>query len=135
MLTTADTYLEPGDRFEVYLSSDARLLDLPASLLDLEESIEQLIGPEGQPLTLRQTGSLSALELASPLSPPPAEGELLWLEYVGPGQFRLVRENATSAPAPEPVDSAFQFTLNPQDQAAPREHASLPLFALAREAA
>lgn len=138
--TPVDTRLEPGDRFEVFLSSDTRVLDLPESLLELDQPIDQLYGPDGRPLSWRLADSLTALDLDSPLEPPPADREAFWLEYLSPGQLRLVREKQDTTPAPEQTsDTTFQLTLNPQDEeflrAAPREHASLPLFALAREAA
>ena len=135
------TALEPGDRFEVGLSPDGLTLSLPESFLDMDQSIDQLIGPAGQQLTFQLTDSLSSLELAEPLSPPPTGTDTLWLEYREPDCFKLMvqKEESSDSAAELPAELGFQLTLNSDDaaflRAAPQEHASLPLFALARAAA
>ena len=136
---TPSTDLEPGDRFEVYPSPDGRALTLPESFLELSQPIHQLVGPNDQPLALRQADSADYLDLVDPLQPI-LDGSV-WLEYQGPGRFRLVaRQEESAEPAPETAaEPGVRLTLNPEDQAfletAPRQRASLPLFALAREAA
>ncbi len=133
------TDLEPGDRFEVYPSPDGRALALPESFLELNQPIHQLVGPNDKPLSLRQAGSADYLEFVDPL-PPILDGSV-WLEYQGPGRFRLVaRQEESAEPALEAAaEPGVRLTLNPEDQAfletAPGRRASLPLFALAREAA
>ncbi len=135
------TALEPGDRFEVAPSPDGRTLTLPEGFLELDQPVDQLTGPDDQPRTFRLADSLSALERVEPPVPPPAGTASLWLEYRGPGRFRLVaQQDAPPDPAPDvPAERGVQLTLDPEDQAflrsAPQQRASLPLFALAREAA
>jgi hypothetical protein len=58
------TALEPGDRFEVTPSLDGRTLTLPANFLDLNqplEQLEQLIGPDDRPQTVRLADSRTSL--------------------------------------------------------------------------
>jgi SNF2 family DNA or RNA helicase len=128
--------LEQGDRFEVFLSSDGRTLGLPESFRDLDLAIDHLLAPDGRSLPYRLDDSLESLQLASPL---PLPGPL-WLEYQSLGRFRLILE---AEPSFEPVDPAIDgqapLAFSPEDklllQSAPRQHASLHLFDLARQAA
>ncbi|HEV8061974.1 MAG TPA: SNF2-related protein, partial [Gemmataceae bacterium] len=137
----ASTALETGDRFEVGLSLDGRTLNLPESFLELDQSIDQLTGPDGQPLAFQLSESLTSLALAEPLSTPTAGADTRWLEYQAPGKFHLViqKEESADSTAELPAEASFRLTLNQDDsaflRAAPQEHASLPLFALARAAA
>jgi SNF2 family DNA or RNA helicase len=138
---TPSTALEPGDRFDVDLSPDGRTLTLPECFLDLDQVIDELLGPNAGPVTFKMADSLSELELHDPPEPIPAGTDSLWLEYQQPGQFQLlVRDNEPPEVALElPTEHGVQFTLNPEDSAflrsAPHQRASLPLFTLAREAA
>ncbi len=133
------TDLEPGDRFEVYPSPDGRALALPESFLELNQPIHHLLGPNDQYRAFRRADAAGYLELIDPL-PPILDGSV-WLEYQGPGRFRLVARQEESADSTQetPAEPGVRLTLNPEDQAfletAPRQRASLPLFALAREAA
>ncbi len=137
--STPLTDLEPGDRFEVYPSPDGRALKLPESFLELNQPIHHLLGPNDQSRAFRRADSADYLDLVDPLQPI-LDGSV-WLEYQGSGRFRLVaRQEESADPAPEAAaEPGVRLTLNPEDQAfletAPRQRASLPLFALAREAA
>ena len=138
-LSLPSTTLEPGDRFEAGLDLDGRNLTLPEGLLALDQSIDRLIAPSGQPLDFQLADSLDSLELAEPLSPAPSSGDSLWLEFQEPGQFQLIVQQDASAASELTLEPSFQLTLNSNDEAflraAPQEHATLPLFALARSAA
>jgi SNF2 family DNA or RNA helicase len=133
--------LEAGDRFEVFASTDGRILTLPESFLELSQSVEELVDPVDQPLKFHLTDALSSLELTHPLAHALVGAAALWLEYRGNGRFKLIAqpENAPD-PLPEvPVESGIKLILNPDDstflRSASAQHASLSLFALAREAA
>ncbi|MDB5309913.1 MAG: yqhH [Gemmataceae bacterium] len=138
---TPVTALEPGDRFEVYPSPDGRTLTLPESFLELNQPIEQLVGPGDRPQSFQLADSLTSLEFAEPLVPPPAGAGSLWLEYRDPGRYQLVAQpDESPVPALDvSVEPGIGFTLNPDDQeflrSAPRQRAPLPLFELARTAA
>lgn len=137
---SASTSLETGDQFEVSLSPDCRTLTLPQNFLELEQSIDALLGPDGNSRSFRLAHALSSLELAEPLESLPTTTDSLWLEYREPGRFQLVAQTEVPEAAPQlPAEYGIQFTLNPEDGAflrsAPQQRASLPLFALAREAA
>ncbi len=138
---TPSITLEPGDRFEVSPSPDGSTVSLPDSFLALGLTIDELVGPGDRPRAFRQADSPAALEMAEPLSPPPAGTDSLWLEYREPGRFRLI-PSQEKAPDPVPEVSTrpgVRLTLDPEDQAflrsAPRQRAPLPLFELARDAA
>src|ERR1700730_12728975 len=90
------TTLEAGDRFEVYPSPDGRTLTLPASFLELNETIEQLIGPDGQPQPFHHDDTAASLAFSDPLSPSLADAGSLWLEYKAPGRFQLVIQREES---------------------------------------
>src|ERR1700735_214374 len=110
------TNLEPGDRFEIFLSSDGRTLGLPESFLDLDLAIEQLFDLHGQPLSFRPDDSLESLALGAPLKLPDKESRTLWLEYQGPGRFRLVLETEpTAEPAELAIDVQGRLTLSSED--------------------
>jgi superfamily II DNA or RNA helicase len=134
------TALELGDRFEVSPSPDGLAVPLPEGLLELDQPIDQLLGPDDRPRAFRLAGAPAALEFAEPL-PPPADAGSLWLEYQGPGRFRLVAQPEEHPdPAPDTAaEPGARITLSPDDQeflrSAPRQRASLALFGLAREAA
>ncbi|MBA4192347.1 MAG: helicase SNF2 [Planctomycetaceae bacterium] len=137
---TPCTSLETGDRFEVSLTPDGRTLILPQSFSELEQPIDELLGPDGNARPFRLAHALSSLELAEPLGSLPSGTESLWLEYREPGRFHLLAHAEAPEAAPQlPAEHGVQFTLNPEDEAflrsAARQRASLPLFALAREAA
>jgi SNF2 family DNA or RNA helicase len=135
------TDLEPGDRFEVYPSADGRTLTLPDGMLELNQPIERLTGPDGRPRPFREDDPPSSLSFAEPLSATPDDPGPLWLEYRDRGQWQLVaRGEESPEPAPEAsVEPGIRLTLNPDDReflrSAPRQRAALPLFELAREAA
>jgi SNF2 family DNA or RNA helicase len=137
---TPSTTLEPGDRFEVSASPDGSTVSLPDSILAVGLPIAELIGPGDRPLPFRKAGFPTAIELTEPLAPPPAAAAL-WLEFLGPGRFRLVSAPDEAAePVPEvSTGPGVRLTLDPDDEAflrsAPRLRASRPLFELAREAA
>ncbi len=61
--TLPATALETGDRFEVFLSADARTIGLPESLVDLNLAIEQLLDPRGRPLSFRRDEAQTTLGL------------------------------------------------------------------------
>ncbi len=133
------TALEAGDRFEVFLSADGRTIGLPESFVDLNLSIEQLLGPRGQALSFRLTDAGAALDLSAPLDRPRPE-DVLWLEYLAQGRFQLRFESAPTAPLLLPAfDSGVQLNLAAEDEQllrqAHRQQAAPPLFELAREAA
>ena len=65
---TLATDLEVGDRFDISLSSDGQTILLPDSFLELNHSIEELLGPDDLPLQFHHSGSLFSLELSRPLS-------------------------------------------------------------------
>ncbi len=134
------TTMETGDRFELSPSSDGRTLTLPESFLELDQPIDELLGPDAQPRTFRFAVSPPSLELDEALAPPADSPDSLWLEYRTPGRFQLVQQQESPDAAPElPAEHGVRFMLNPEDPAflrsAPKLRASLPLFALAREAA
>jgi SNF2 family DNA or RNA helicase len=135
----ASTILEPGDRFEVSLSPDRRAILLPETLLELDHSIEDLLGPDSRPLSFELADSFTALNLDQPLPTNADHNESLWLEYRQPGQFQLWAQREPDADSTPVAEAGFQLTLNRDDrdflQSAPREHASLTLFGLARDAA
>ena len=140
-LQTPSTALEPGDRFEVYPAADGTTLTLTGSLLELDQPVEQLIGPKDRPHAFQMAGDFTSLESVEPPVPPLADTDSLWLEYQAPGRFRLVvqKDESPGAVLGVTVEPGVQLTVNPEDPAflrsAPRERAALPLFELAREAA
>src|SRR5437016_5181322 len=90
---TPSTALETGDRFDVDLSPDGRTLTLPECFLDLDQVIDELLGPDAGPITFKMADSLSDLELDDPPGPLPAGTDSLWLEYQKPGRFQLLVRN------------------------------------------
>jgi SNF2 family DNA or RNA helicase len=134
------TTLEPGDRFEVFLSEDGRTLGLPESFRDLDLPVQQLLDTQGQPLQVRPDDSLESLQLTPALKLPGETAGAFWLEYQAPGRFRLLLESEQSSEPEDPaLDGQARLTFSPEDrlllQSAPRQQASLHLFDLARQAA
>ena len=136
------TILEAGDRFEVFLSADGRNLTLPESFLDLTPSIDQLLDPQGRLLSCQWSADPSLLTLATPLSLTQPRGASLWLEYEASGRFRLVQEQEQLPDvAPDQLTetgvrlNAERRGSNPGCSPAPRQHATLVQFDLARHAA
>jgi hypothetical protein len=60
-IQTSSQELEPGDRFEISLPPDGRTIALPDSLLELDQPIEQLLGPDDRSLKFRLDESRSSL--------------------------------------------------------------------------
>jgi SNF2 family DNA or RNA helicase len=139
MQPTPDTSLMPGDRFEVFATS-ANSLTLPTCFHEQNEPIDVLLAPDGQQRTFTRTTSHAALTAIRPPLPTLAETQSLWLEYLRPGQFRIIAENeAPTTSAAGPTAETVRLTLNSQDETflrvAPSQRATLPLFELARIAA
>jgi SNF2 family DNA or RNA helicase len=134
---STSTNLERGDRFELVLGADDRVL-LPDYLLDTSTPVGRLTGPAGQNLTFRQeTPWLVLPDVREWLRDP---GDTLWLEYEQGTSFRLVVEPApaTGQGAGLKTDLGIDITTDPKDQVilsrAPRERATLAEFDLAVQA-
>ncbi len=139
LVALPSTTLEPGDRFEVFLSADGQALGLPETFRDLDLVVDQVLDPSGRPLQGRLDDTLENLVLSPALTLPSGPGGPLWLEYQEPGRFRLISDKQTAEPVESDVDLQARLTLSPDDalllKSAPRQQASLDLIDLARTAA
>ncbi len=114
--TLPATSLEAGDRFEVFLSADGRTIGLPESFVDHNLAVNQLLSPNGKPLSLQPAASRHTLELTAPLDRAGQEGPL-WLEYLGPGRFQLHHESTEVAPPELPsLDPGVQLHFSSADE-------------------
>ena len=129
LVALPSTTLEPGDRFEVFLSADGLALGLPETFRDLDLVVDQVLDPSGRPLQAHLDDTLENLVLSPALTLPTGPGGPLWLEYQEPGRFRLISDKQAAEPVESAVDLQARLTLSPDDalllKSAPRQQASL----------
>ena len=129
---------EPGDRFEAAVA-DGRLA-VPEAVSALGLSLDVVEDEQGRPLAVKPDPAGEGLILPEPLRPMLDRSAALWLEYRGPGRFRLLTE-----PLP-PTDGQTLTTeqgrplvLDPHDwdlvRGGRRRRATRPEFDLALRAA
>jgi hypothetical protein len=94
------TTLEPGDRFEVFLSSDGQNLGLPESFRELDLSVDELLDPHGTPKA-RHAERLGTLEHEEQLR----TAELRQKKPIG--RRSALAATAADRTAEAAVDSAF----------------------------
>jgi len=98
---TLQAGLEPGDRFELAVVGEADRLAVPHVVWAAAESIEVVEGPGGNALDVTadaSTGCLKVRGLSDLLSD---RWPSVWLEYQGPGRFRLIVEGVPAPPEDE----------------------------------
>src|SRR5882724_5084016 len=118
-VTTPDTGLEPGDRFEIPGLADDRspgCLPLPDLIRLGGVPIEVLEDEHGRPLQAELDLAADCLRLADGGRAPGDGGTARWLEYQAPGRFRLVAE-ATPPPADGELatEQGVPIVLAPED--------------------
>ena len=119
--------LAPGDRFELAVHAGAGRLSVPDTLAGLTaiEHVDDETGRSLQALFDPADHSLVVPGLPGLLAEP---WQALWLEYQGPGRFRLLVERAGAPPASEErvTEQGVKVHLDPADRTALRDGASHP---------
>ena len=106
---TLQATLEPGDRVEAGATDQADRLSVPPIAWDAEGSVELIEDPAGDPLAVipdRAAGCLTIPGLSELIGD---RWPSVWLEYLGPGNFRLVIEELPSLPSGPPLSSNGEF--------------------------
>jgi len=132
--------VESGDRWEAMPASEGDGLWLPPEFWGLGLAVEEIEGPDGQPLAARIDAPGRCLRVSGLREALPAAWSALWLEYRTEGGWRLVVEAAVPPSAepltteqgvpicPDPADVAL---VGPEAfRAATREEAALALRAV-----
>src|SRR4051812_46697587 len=89
---SAQSPLEPGDRFEITgIGSDDRLL-LPRVLGTNGFALQRLDDSNGNPLEVAPDPAHQAVIVSGLGRSLPKDAGTLWLEYQAPGRFRLIVE-------------------------------------------
>ena len=139
--TAADIGPEVGDRFELAVDAAAGRMRVPETLSAAGQTIEQVEDGNGQSLESSYDpaeGTLAVPGLDRLLAPP---WDAVWLEYLGPGRFRLVVDRAASRQADGELttERGVRITLDPDDWTTLHTGAlrtvTLPEFELALRAA
>jgi SNF2 family DNA or RNA helicase len=144
VLTSPDTALEPGDRFELPLLPDVRTSgrwSLPETLRDTGVAFQVVEDPQGRPLAAVIGSDASHLLLPDSATLLPAQCDAAWLEYRAPGRFRLFFDEGRAGDADGELttDQGVRFQLDARDwdllRTAPDHAIPLPEFDLALQAA
>ena len=142
ILSSAATALEPGDRFAIPLSSEVRSsgqLPIPESIQANGLVIEVVEDQNGQPLKAQLGAEENCLTLDETTRPLLERSAAAWLEYRGPGRFRLVVEETPTGPANGEMttEQGVRIAFDPEDWVIVRglAPATLPEFDLALRAA
>src|SRR5438128_2920679 len=142
-ILSAETRLEPGDRFAIPLSSEVR----SSGRVPIPESIRAsglVIDEVEDHNALMLKSSINAAEICltedETARPILEQSAAAWLEYRGPGRFRLVVEETAAGPSNGEVttEQGVRVAFDPQDWAIVRgglQPANLPEFDLALRAA
>jgi SNF2 family DNA or RNA helicase len=130
-----------GDRFELAVDVAAGTLRVPETLPAAGQAIERVEDENGRPLAASfdpQERTLAVPGLDRLLADP---WDAVWLEYQGPGRFRLVVDRAAAGQAGGELttEQGVHITLDPEDWTTLHEGARRPVtlaeFALALRAA
>ena len=141
LLSSVSTILEPGDRFPLQLSADARSsgrVPIPEGIQANGLAVEVVEDQNGQPLQVDVRANY--LNLAEASRPILEGGAAAWIEYRAPGRFRLVVEEMPAGPSNGEVttEQGVRVASDPQDWTIVRgglHPATLAEFELALRAA
>jgi SNF2 family DNA or RNA helicase len=137
------TGLEPGDRFEIFVSPDAPTtgqLPLPEIFRDNDIPIAVLEDDQGRPLEAKLDPAENCLIISAWSQTLPDRWAALWLEYREPGRFRLIAEQGPATTNGElTTEQGVHIALAPEDwtlvRAGARQATALPELELALRAA
>ena len=135
---TYESNPEPGDRFEA--AADSGRLVIPETLAALGTFLDVLEDEQGHPLAVATVPSGRGLILPKSLHPLLDQAAALWLEYRGPGRFRLLAEPLPPADGQTlTTEQGRPLSLDPKDwelvRGQERRPATRPEFELALRAA
>jgi SNF2 family DNA or RNA helicase len=118
-ISAAETALEPGDRFEIAVPPDVRAtgrLPLPEALRDSGLPIQVVEDEHGRPLPAAWDPADDCLVVPDWLQSLSDRWAALWLEYQGPGRFRLVAEDGPPPANGElTTEQGVRVALAPED--------------------
>jgi SNF2 family DNA or RNA helicase len=96
---TPEFTLEPGDRFSASVTDTGRLL-IPEALVVADVPVTTVEDEQGRPLPVEKDELEQTLLLPEPRRSELQNAAALWLEYRGPGRFRLLVEPMPPADPP-----------------------------------
>ncbi|HEV3445197.1 MAG TPA: SNF2-related protein [Gemmataceae bacterium] len=120
ILSAAEIMLEPGDRFAISLSPEVSAtgqVPIPEGIQATGLVIESVEDEQGRPLGATVDAGRRRLILDEAARSTLEAGAAAWLEYRGPGRFRLAVERtpAGAANGTLTTEQGVQVTFDPQD--------------------